>query len=84
MDELDYRDPGLTVEQRFRRLMETAGLSTLVVAMTNVVAFGLGAISDIPAIHWCVLPVNGGNNSPDLCLADAFTALVIFLITLTI
>jgi hypothetical protein len=53
LDELDFRNPGLTVEQRFRRLMETAGLSTLVVAMTNVVAFGLGAISDIPAIHWC-------------------------------
>ena len=59
------------MDQRFRRLMETAGLSTLVVAMTNVVAFGLGAISDIPAIHWCGLlfivlrcwdlcPVNAG------------------------
>ena len=53
LDELDFRNPGLTTEQRFRRLMETAGLSTLVVAMTNIVAFGLGAISDIPAIHWC-------------------------------
>ena len=44
--------------------METAGLSTLVVAMTNVVAFGLGAISDIPAIHWCVVfgPLFGGNS----------------------
>ncbi len=44
--------------------METAGLSTLVVAMTNVVAFGLGAISDIPAIHWCgcVWAPVGGNS----------------------
>lgn len=42
------------MEQRFSRLMETAGLSVLVVAITNVVAFGLGAITTIPAIHWCV------------------------------
>ncbi len=45
--------PGLTRSQRFQRLMETAGLSVAVVAVTNVVAFGLGAISAIPAIHWC-------------------------------
>lgn len=41
--------PGLTRSQRFQRLMETAGLSVAVVAATNVIAFGLGAISAIPA-----------------------------------
>ena len=40
------------MEQRFQRVMETAGLSTLVVALTNVVAFGLGIITEIPAIRW--------------------------------
>ncbi len=53
LDELDFVSPGLTRSQRFQRLMETAGLSVAVVAVTNVVAFGLGAISAIPAIHWC-------------------------------
>lgn len=52
LDELDYHQPGLSLEQRFQRLMETAGLSVLVVSITNVVAFGLGAITEIPAIHW--------------------------------
>lgn len=52
LDELDFQQPGLTLEQRFQRLMETAGLSVLVVSLTNVVAFGLGAITEIPAIHW--------------------------------
>ena len=44
--------PGLPLRERFGRLMETAGLSVAIVAATNIVAFGLGAISNIPAIHW--------------------------------
>ena len=52
LDELDYLQLGLPLHERFGRLMETAGLSVAIVAATNIVAFGLGAISNIPAIHW--------------------------------
>ena len=52
LDELDFQQQGLTREQRFRKLMETGGSATLTVALTNIVAFGLGAITEIPAIHW--------------------------------
>jgi Patched family len=52
LDELDYTQPGLPLRERFGRLMETAGLSVAIIAATNIVAFGLGAISNIPAIHW--------------------------------
>lgn len=52
LDELDYMQPALPLRERFGRLMETAGLSVAIVAATNIVAFGLGAISNIPAIHW--------------------------------
>ena len=40
LDEIDISAPHLaTPELRFRRLMETAGLSTIIVGLTNVVSF---------------------------------------------
>lgn len=58
MDDIDKIAPGLTMERRFQRLMETSGLSVLATGLTSVFAFALGANSRLPSIQWfCIYAV---------------------------
>jgi predicted RND superfamily exporter protein len=52
MEEVDESFVGLPMEQRFRKCMESGGVSITVTTLTNAAAFALGSITSIPAIRW--------------------------------
>merc|ERR1712003_131820 len=48
-----YRtDPSKAVEDRIRETVEDIGISICVTTCTSILAFGLGVLSNIPAIKW--------------------------------
>ena len=55
LDEVNVNHPGLSVEDRMRKLMETAGISITVTSVTDFAAFMLGSISSLPAIRYFCL-----------------------------
>ena len=55
LDEVNAVHPGLSVEERMRKLMETAGISITVTSVTDFAAFMLGSISSLPAIRYFCL-----------------------------
>ena len=55
LDEVNVNHPGLSVEERMRKLMETAGISITVASVTDFAAFMLGSISSLPAIRYFCL-----------------------------
>ena len=51
-----YRHPrSIPIEERVRKTIHEVGLSILTTSLTSAVAFGLGAISSIPAVYWVCL-----------------------------
>ncbi|GFH08868.1 uncharacterized protein HaLaN_03903 [Haematococcus lacustris] len=46
------REPGLSLEASFSKLMSTAGLSVQVTLMASSVAFALGAVDDLNSVKW--------------------------------
>ena len=51
-----YRHPrSIPIEERVRKTMNDVGLSILTTSLTSSCAFGLGAISSIPAVFWVCL-----------------------------
>ncbi|KAJ9526088.1 hypothetical protein QJQ45_009538 [Haematococcus lacustris] len=46
------REPGLSLEASFSKLMSTAGLSVQVTLMASAVAFALGAVDDLNSVKW--------------------------------
>ena len=55
LDQVNTANPNLPVEERMRKLMESAGVSITVTSCTNFAAFMLGSISSIPAIQYFCL-----------------------------
>jgi hypothetical protein len=46
------REPHLSVEESFSKLMGTAGLSVLVTLMASILAFALGTSDDLNSVKW--------------------------------
>jgi hypothetical protein len=46
------REPHLSLEQAFSKLMSTAGLSVFVTLMASCLAFALGSVDDLNSVKW--------------------------------
>eukprot|EP00892_Ulva_mutabilis_P004763 jgi/Ulvmu1/2659/UM014_0114.1 len=52
LEEVDELHPGLDMESRFRKVLNGAGLSVSVTSLSNIAAFTMGSITEIPAVRW--------------------------------
>ena len=53
LEEVDELHPGLPMETRFRKVLNGAGLSVSVTSLSNIAAFTMGSLTEIPAVRWC-------------------------------
>jgi len=70
MGEFSRTDPRKDPVERICQTMEVVGLSIFVTTLTTMLAFGLGTLSDVPAVRW-------------LCLYALPTILIDFLYQIT-
>lgn len=57
LEEVDERHPGIAMDLRFRKVLNGAGLSVSVTSLSNIAAFTMGSLTEIPAVRWCGPPL---------------------------